>query len=238
MAWLLQGVAQGCDRRNVPAHLYRRLLDEGDEDLEDLAQQGKREDRPAADPLLVPACTGGTDPARMHTSSSSAEVEPTPAHGPSASSHEPMPTALGATLFEVTFGLVSTIILPTDWRYNSAPAKRAIEKQMKAMVEHGVWDPTTLCEASDVKGPAEFVGGKLLLGIKGAESLGDNQDPETVQWKARFVCTGNFISDAHGRKVFEFESPLAMPIDLASVQAVIYYGAQRRCISQADVLTA
>ena len=38
-----------------------------------------------------------------------------------------MPTALGATLFEVTFGLVSTIILPTDWRYNSAPAKRAIE---------------------------------------------------------------------------------------------------------------
>jgi len=149
-----------------------------------------------------------------------------------------MPTALGAALYEAKFSLVSTIIPPTDWRYSSAPAKKAIEKQMKAMVDHGVWDPDSLCEASDVQGPAEFVGGKLLLGIKGAESLGNNQDKETVQWKARFVCTGNFISDANGRKIYEFDSPFAMPIDLASVRAVIYYGAQHRCILQADVLTA
>ena len=149
-----------------------------------------------------------------------------------------MPTALGAALYEAKFSLVSTIIPPTDWRYSSAPAKKAIERQMKAMVDHGVWDPNSLCEASDVKGPAEFVGGKLLLGIKGAESLGDNQDPETAQWKTRFVCTGNFISDANGRKIYEFDSPFAMPIDLASVRAVIYYWAQHRCILQADVLTA
>ena len=92
-----------------------------------------------------------------------------------------MLTALGAAIYEAKFILASTIFPPTDWRYNSALAKRAIEKHMKAMVDHGVWDPDSLCEASDVKGPAEFVGGKLLLGIKGAESLGDNQDPETVQ---------------------------------------------------------
>ena len=238
MAWLLQGVMQGTERRkaegehpDVPAHVYRRLDDERPGD--DLALQRKREDR---DPPAEPAV--GKDGSRMHTSSSSDEIATVAPHGPSASSHEPTPTALGAAIYEAKFSLVSTMIPPTDWRYNSAPAKKAIEKQMKGMVDHGVWDPASLCEASDVKGPAEFVGGKLLLGIKGAESLGDNQGPETVQWKARFVCTGNFISDANGRKVYEFDSPFAMPIDLASVRAVIYYGAQHRCILQADVLTA
>ena len=139
MAWLLEGVMQGSERRkadgehpDVPAHLYRRL-DEGRPD-DDLALQRKREDRdpPAAEPAE------GKDASRMRTSSSSDEPKTVAAHGPSASSHEPMPTALGAALYEAKFSLVSTIIPPTDWRYSSAPAKKAIEKQMKAVVDHGV----------------------------------------------------------------------------------------------------
>ena len=118
MAWLLEGVMQGSERRkadgehpDAPAHLYRRL-DEGRED-HDLAQQHTREDR---DPQHDPAITSGKDDARMHTSSSSDEVAAVAPHGPSASSHEPMPTALGAALYEAKLSLVSTIIPPTDWR--------------------------------------------------------------------------------------------------------------------------
>jgi hypothetical protein len=128
MAWLLEGVMQVSERRkadgehpDVPAHLYRRL-DEGRPD-DELALQRKREDRdpPAAQPAE------GKEASRMHTSSSSDEPKTVAAHGPSASSHEPMPSALGAALYEAKFSLVSTIIPPTDWRYSSAPAKKAIE---------------------------------------------------------------------------------------------------------------
>ena len=198
-------------------HIYRRLADE----IEERVPGEVRSEPLTAKPLAPMNGTGET---------------------PSSSSGQPPPSGMGAmftvTPYEMHCSLVSTIVPPNDWRYNSAPAQAAIRRQMQAMVDHGVWDPASLCEASSVPEPAEFVGGKLLISITCAESLGSTQDPDQAQWKARFVCTGKYISDSKGRKVYEFDSPFAMPIDLASVRAVVYYGAQYGCVMQADVQTA
>ena len=87
-----------------------------------------------------------------------------------------------------------------------------MDKELHGLVDTGVFSLDKPREWSEVKQEdpnAQIVGGQMLLGRKGEESL----DPAMKKYKGRFVALGNALTDAKGRIVHETD----LFIDLAAI---------------------
>ncbi|CAK0821170.1 unnamed protein product, partial [Prorocentrum cordatum] len=76
-----------------------------------------------------------------------------------------------------------------------------------------------------------------LMGWTDAEQYGVPQ-LEDATWKARFVCTGNHIVGADGRKVWQVDNLYAAPDDLHNARLVVLHGAATGIVLKGDVKTA
>ena len=132
--------------------------------------------------------------------------------------------APNGTPAENFLGLVTKNIDPSDPLYSCPQALEAAEKEMIGLTEGGVWDLDSVEEWNSVRArvpEAELVGAKLLIGIKDYELLNQSiADLEWALWKARFVCTGNFITNARGKIVWSVENFYAAPVDMANARLV------------------
>ena len=93
------------------------------------------------------------------------------------------------------FGLVTKNIEPWDPLYDCPAANKAKQGEINNLASNDVLDMASLDEWDAVcaKDPsAEMVGGKMLIGIMDYEELGQSS-LDDANWKARLVCTGNFI---------------------------------------------
>eukprot|EP00931_Biecheleriopsis_adriatica_P065039 TRINITY_DN3965_c1_g1_i1.p1 TRINITY_DN3965_c1_g1~~TRINITY_DN3965_c1_g1_i1.p1 ORF type:complete len:1301 (-),score=320.83 TRINITY_DN3965_c1_g1_i1:1146-5048(-) len=142
--------------------------------------------------------------------------------------------------FHHYFGMVTLNIDPKDPRYTCPEACAAADSEIESMSRRGVWDLNSVREWRDVcaEDPsAEVLGAKLLIGIKDWELMTDAELAEAL-WKARFVCTGNHIVGADGRKIWQVDSLYSAPVDLQNARLVVFYGGMHGCVLQGDVKAA
>ena len=126
------------------------------------------------------------------------------------------------------FGLVTKNIEPWDPLYDCPAANKAKQGEINNMASNDVLDMASLDEWGSVRAKdpsAEMVGGKMLIGIKDYEELGQSS-LDDANWKARLVCTGNFIRNAAEHVVWSVDSMYAAPVDLHNARLVVGFGAK------------
>eukprot|EP00972_Heterocapsa_arctica_P110122 16215489-Heterocapsa_arctica.AAC.1 len=103
-------------------------------------------------------------------------------------------------LFGVWTGLVTRVISAKDPEFRSAPCVSALDKELANLRKRGVWDESTVCEWSSLKGSTAMCGRLFaIMGEKNAESM----DPSSRSYKARVVFAGNPIQTTDGTPAWE-----------------------------------
>ncbi|CAE7884622.1 unnamed protein product [Symbiodinium microadriaticum] len=103
------------------------------------------------------------------------------------------------------------------------------EGEINNLAWNDVLDMASLDEwdAVRAKDPsAEMLSAKMLTRIKDYEELGQSS-LDDANWKARLVCTGNFIRNAAGHVAWSVDSMYAAPVDLHNARLVVCFGAKR-----------
>ena len=138
------------------------------------------------------------------------------------------------------FSAVVEVIQPNDPRWKSKEADEAMQTEItKLRDKFGVADFGKPREKSEVMaegGDNEFIGFKLILGIKNAE-----MPKEFWKYKARGCATGNYMTDSDGWQTFEDTTSLSgKPVDMTGARISMIHALSQEDgdVQQADAVSA